>query len=392
MAVDLSVFGKLKTKADFDREAEAWALAKAEKQSGLLSSRVAREAEMRKNMYPDVDKLGEVAFFKAAQGMELTPQERAAAMYVDAKSGGIMFNPATGDVTQKPRISDKIGIGGFQNQPPRQPVSGAGPERLSMSDLPGIQPMNPTSLSDGPTPRNNLPIPPKRNNLTTKGNVELEKSAIESAQKRVDELNAQADASQGGASAANRMKELLPNIGYTGFGGNTLAALDKGLSGVGIDIIKGDPGAREQFQTEGTDAWVKAVTPLKGALSNTEGNRFDKALSNLTTTKAGIELRARVAQVMAQRANEKSQFYQDWFSQNGNLNGADRIWNDYAEKNQLLTQDVINGPKKINPSNIPMDAVKELRAAIKSGDTAAIQEFEQHFGQGSANMVMKNGK
>ena len=50
MAVDLSVFGKLKSKADFDREAEAWAMAKAEKQSGLQSARVARESEARKNM------------------------------------------------------------------------------------------------------------------------------------------------------------------------------------------------------------------------------------------------------------------------------------------------------------------------------------------------------
>ncbi len=38
MAVDLSVFGRLKTKADFDREAEAWALAKREKMLARMGS------------------------------------------------------------------------------------------------------------------------------------------------------------------------------------------------------------------------------------------------------------------------------------------------------------------------------------------------------------------
>jgi hypothetical protein len=97
----------------------------------------------------DVDKLGEQAFMKAAMGQELTPQELAAARFVDAKSGGFSFNPVTGAGMQKPRISDKIGLGlgsagGQQMGMPSQsyPSNNASPDRLSVSDLGGIQPLD----------------------------------------------------------------------------------------------------------------------------------------------------------------------------------------------------------------------------------------------------------
>ena len=51
------------------------------------------QAEIAKSQQLDVDKLGERAFMKA-------------------KSGGVSFNPVTGEMLQKPRISDKINIGG----------------------------------------------------------------------------------------------------------------------------------------------------------------------------------------------------------------------------------------------------------------------------------------
>jgi hypothetical protein len=99
---DLSVFNKFKTLADYQN---------AEEDRGL--SQLSAALQLRKAMEVDVDKLGERAFMKAAQGIELTPQERAAAQVLDAKSGGIQFNPVTGSLMQKPRISDKIGLDGM---------------------------------------------------------------------------------------------------------------------------------------------------------------------------------------------------------------------------------------------------------------------------------------
>jgi hypothetical protein len=82
-------------------------------QSEFDMQKALSRAQIKKLSQIDVDQLGEQAFMKAAQGLELTPQELAAAKFLDAKSGGIQFDPVTGSVVQKPRISDKIGLGGM---------------------------------------------------------------------------------------------------------------------------------------------------------------------------------------------------------------------------------------------------------------------------------------
>ncbi|MFA7238996.1 MAG: hypothetical protein WC091_02715 [Sulfuricellaceae bacterium] len=90
-------------------------------------------AQIKKLSMVDVDQLGEQAFMKAAQGLELTPQELAAAKFLDAKSGGIQFDPVTGAVVQKPRISDKIGLGGLPASGGMAAPAGAGMQ-LPMSN------------------------------------------------------------------------------------------------------------------------------------------------------------------------------------------------------------------------------------------------------------------
>jgi hypothetical protein len=68
----------------------------------------------------DVSKLGEQAFVKAAMGEALSPQEMAAAQYIDAKSALPVYNPVTGALEQKPSISSRMGLG-VQAQPNRNP-------------------------------------------------------------------------------------------------------------------------------------------------------------------------------------------------------------------------------------------------------------------------------
>lgn len=77
--------------------------------------------EMQKANEMDVSKLGEQAFVKAAMGVELTPQEQAAAQYVDAKSALPAFNPVTGALEQKPSISSRMGLGQSNTIPRTQP-------------------------------------------------------------------------------------------------------------------------------------------------------------------------------------------------------------------------------------------------------------------------------
>ena len=96
---DLSVFERLKSKQDYDRMEQEFQLKKQ-----------LAQAELKKQSYVDVDKIGEAALFKAAQGIKLTPQENAAARFVNAKGMGIGFDPVTQSVYQKQGIGQRLGL------------------------------------------------------------------------------------------------------------------------------------------------------------------------------------------------------------------------------------------------------------------------------------------
>lgn len=102
--LDYKILNNVATVSDFEKAQQEFELKKQ-----LLQAQA--EAEKKKLTQIDVDKLGEQAFMKAAMGAPLSKEEQAAAMFLDAKSGGTTFNPVTGEVMQKPRISDKIGLG-----------------------------------------------------------------------------------------------------------------------------------------------------------------------------------------------------------------------------------------------------------------------------------------
>jgi hypothetical protein len=129
---DLSVFERLKSKQDYDRMEQEFQLKKQ-----------LAQAELKKQSYFDVDKIGEQAFMKAAMGQQLSPQEQAAMQYVDAKSGGIGFDLATQRMYQKPRISERMGVQVGVTQP-NIPASGQNEPFL------GVQPISLEDLNMGP--------------------------------------------------------------------------------------------------------------------------------------------------------------------------------------------------------------------------------------------------
>lgn len=128
--LDYKILNNVATVSDFDRAQKEFELKKQ-----LLQAQT--EAEKKKLTQVDVDKLGEQAFMKAAMGAPLSKEEQAAAMFLDAKSGGTTFNPVTGELYQKPRISDKIGIGMAQGGVAQGPVT-QGTPRTTPMQLPPV--------------------------------------------------------------------------------------------------------------------------------------------------------------------------------------------------------------------------------------------------------------
>lgn len=368
MAVDLSVFGRIKTKQDFDREREAFDL---QRQMG--------QAQVRKAMQFDVDALGERAFMKAAMGEELTPQERAAAAVVDAKSGGVVFNPVTGQMTQKPRMSEKINLGEV-NSPtlnnPMQPNPYGGMGNPAISQGYGdIVPSISESDLGMPTPTSPIPMPQMGGaaNLNPVNQRDLFKQNVEADRKRLDEIITSAGSANKAKSTAQRMQTLQSGLGYTGTGAPFFAAVDKILTPLNApDLISGNPADRENFAKESVSDWVTQVEPLKGALTEQEGARFDKATANLSMTPEGIKKMTDLTIALGERASQKSQFYQDYFQQNGTLYGADSIWEQWSSQNPItvLEDSMGKATPKITDPAIKAETIFKAKKAIREGADA----------------------
>lgn len=71
---DLSIFGRLKTKQDFDREAEQWAMAR---QDQALKTQLMQKELMKQDQL-DIKSIAEKSMFDFYQGRDLTPQGAAA--------------------------------------------------------------------------------------------------------------------------------------------------------------------------------------------------------------------------------------------------------------------------------------------------------------------------
>lgn len=114
--VDTSVFHKLKTPQDYQREHELVRRARQEFEMNkkYKQAQIGKlQADTYASMQPkpmDVGKLGEQAFIKKAQGMPLSITEESAMRFMDAKSGGTIFNPVTGAQMNKPTLSQLMGL------------------------------------------------------------------------------------------------------------------------------------------------------------------------------------------------------------------------------------------------------------------------------------------
>jgi len=73
-------------------------------------------AQVAKTNEFDIDKVGQQAFIKASNGMELSPTESAALQYLDNKTQTATFNPVTGAAEQRPSLLQRAGIALPQTQ------------------------------------------------------------------------------------------------------------------------------------------------------------------------------------------------------------------------------------------------------------------------------------
>lgn len=112
---DLSVFQRIKAFPDYQKAEEEFQLAKQLK----LAQMQHLQAQAQAAMQPDIEKLGQQAFIKAAQGIPLSSQEAASLQFLDAKSQTVVYNPVTGAREEKPSLLQRAGMQ-FEGQPATQ--------------------------------------------------------------------------------------------------------------------------------------------------------------------------------------------------------------------------------------------------------------------------------
>ena len=130
MALDTNVFSKLHTFQDYAKLEDEFQLRKALQAAQIQES----QAKAQSALQPDIEKLGQQAYLKAAQGIALSPQEAASLQYLDAKSQTVTFNPVTGAREEKPSLLQRSGMQ-FEGQPVPQaaPTTQAMPKPVQPS-------------------------------------------------------------------------------------------------------------------------------------------------------------------------------------------------------------------------------------------------------------------
>lgn len=105
-----------------------------------------------------------------------------------------------------------------------------------------------------------------------------------------------------------------------------------------LDVV--GMGGGQALEGRGVDLWVRAVEPLKGALSNTEGNRFDRAnAASLSMNDPEANILIALGKGAAQRLQQKNAFLETYRRNNGTLEGAEQQWSRFVQERPMIHVD-----------------------------------------------------
>ena len=184
-------------------------------------------------------------------------------------------------------------------------------------------------------------IPPGQNSDTTNTPRDPDKLAQKLSEKdaaTLAEMSSSAQKATEVTSLANQIKEVAPNVGYSGPGGK--------IVGFGLDVAEaigfnapGTPGARSALKSLGAEARLSFTEKTKGAISDSEMAMFKEASQNIDQLPEGNITISNIMAAGGQRTVERQRFYENWASKYGSLQGADAVWNSYMNENPIITTD-----------------------------------------------------
>lgn len=317
MAVDLSVFDRLKTKADFDREEEEFQL---RKQVAALAATGSDPAAIKL--------ANEIGKARAAGDTQ-----RLNDLYTAAKSWD------KGVVTDE--FGRPVAMGGYGDAV----GSIAGTKKAYEANAQNASDLQYDPLIAGGEAQQRL-----NQELQYSGPIKTQEKTAEIAATQVGELQKKADQAQSTVGLTDQARELLQSGKPTGSYVGAVGALGKRIIG------------RSDENTQANEALKVIAGNLTGNVPRFEGPQSDADRAYY------IKMAGRVDDITVPAGDRLAA-----------LAEIDRLNAKYANV-QTPAKAVLG---KVNPSNIPMEAVKYLRE-----NPQFKAQFDQKYGQGASSMVL----
>lgn len=256
---DVGVFSRYKGFGDFQEAAKANNLKEA-----LVGAQIqSAQAKALAAQQPNIKKLGEQGFLKAAQGLDVTPDEMAGMRYLDASTGGMQFDPVTGNAMQKPSLLDKIPLPAQANNQatpiPRGPIQPAQDSEFNqvMSGLktaPGTGDFL-SDVSAAPEQVNEFDAAFEQELAKAAGNPKLQQQLRADYSKKKYEMT---DAESKNAGFADRMAESNPIIeAKTAAGLNPVSRVTSNIPLIGNIVAGSDYRSFNQAQRDFINAQLR---------------------------------------------------------------------------------------------------------------------------------------
>lgn len=149
----------------------------------------------------------------------------------------------------------------------------------------------------------------------------------------IKEAQDSAKAAQELKSTVAQMREVAPNVGYTGPGGELYGGIDDV-----IGVLPGDRGSRGAFRNLSMDAQLAMTERTKGAITDREMGMFKAAVPGLIQTPDGNSMIMDVMDAAANRAIQRVSALEAWRTEHGTTKGFVEYWSKYLEDNPLIVK------------------------------------------------------
>lgn len=183
----------------------------------------------------------------------------------------------------------------------------------------------------------------------------------------IKEAQDSASAAQQMKSTLNQMRQVAPNVGYTGPGGELYGKIDDL-----VNVLPGDSGARGAFKNMSMEAQLSMTEKTKGAITDREMGMFKAAVPGLTQTPQGNQQIIKVMEAAAKRAIQRTTALERWVAQNGTTDGFTEQWDAYLQANPLILQGE-DGTIQLNPEVATANASGASKPDLSSMSDAELE-------------------